>query len=449
VRAYHITYLLILAVLATAGCRRDRERWIEPATTVHVQEAADGQPVAGVKIVVMANHDNTPLAEPLLSDENGICDFGVLPSVDSTVLAFGGGRWRVFGATGYYSEKDAADPLTPPTPPVSAPPLVTVTPILPPGGVHVSGTVVDAETDTPLATVFISATPYPTGYVGATGPSDDVTLTGGAFGVSEIVFAQDPVSGRPFQVVPLFVTRHGYLPQAWRYQARPGEIIGEITNVRIALQRDDGAGRGSLTGRLMRLGEPAPYVKVGLGAAGQGIDKGGAGMTGWTARSDADGVFRFDALPAGRYMLHPGFLPGDGAYYPDQAANFPRVVEIDAETDAGDLLLVWELEPLSPPSGARVPADTPDFRWGAAPDAASYDFYLDRRATVTVGEPRYVLPDGESLAPGNHAWSVIAYDAEGLAIGTFGRTAEFHVLQDAEPTGFRRGVREQYDGGKF
>ncbi len=59
---------------------------------VHVQDAATGLPVAGVKIAVMDPQANLPLAAPLASDADGVCDFSPLRGVTPTVLVFGGGN---------------------------------------------------------------------------------------------------------------------------------------------------------------------------------------------------------------------------------------------------------------------------------------------------------------------------------------------------------------------
>ena len=59
-------------------------------------------------------------------------------------------------------------------------------------------------------------------------------------------------------------------------------------------------------------------------------------------------------------------------------------------------------------------------------------FYLDGAAPVVVDEPTRMLPGTRPLIEGNHWWSMIAYDAAGFAIGTFGQAAEFHVAPQDE-----------------
>ena len=440
-RIRRFTPLLILAllILVMAACTEDNEPVPgpgpdpEPSTRVLVLNGTDDAPVEGVKVVVMDNLTNLPLAAPLLSDTTGICDFGILPDVDRSVLVFGGGLWRSFGVTETIAAPEPAAMLAP-VAAAGAPTelMVRVTPILPPGGAHISGTVIDAATGEPLDLVFLAPYTWAHGYLGAVGPRDDVTMADGAFRVSEIVFAPHPVTGNPIQLEPLFITRHGYLPRVWRYPARPGEIIDDIVAVVIPLQPDEATERGSLRGRLLRLGVPVSGIVVALGTATTITSKSGPGMTGWTTISDSNGIFVFTDLPADRYVAHPAYLPGDSAFFFIPDSDPRHYVTADTETDAGDYDLVWEVDPLIPPTGTRVPAMHREFVWEAVPGAATYEFYLDRRDPVVVDEPTRVLPGIRPLTEGNHWWSMIAYDAAGFAIGTFGQAAEFHVAPEDE-----------------
>ena len=424
--------VLTVLLLLMPACGKDSTPSSQPPTVVQVRDAAGTVPVADVKIVIMDATANLPLAAPLRSDDDGVCDFGHLPGTGHMVMVFGGGSWRPFGVTETVVADVDPGLMTPATASHSTLLLTRVTPIPRPGASHISGNMIDADTGAPLDQVFVAVTPYPIGYLGQTGPSDDVTLADGAFRVSEIIFAQEPITGRPVQVLPLFITRHGYLPRVWLYQARPGENIVEITGVQIALQRDRSAARGGLRGRLLRLGEPVADLVVGIGIASLPSTKGAAGLTGFTAVTNTAGVFVFEDLPADRYILHPAHLPGDHAFYPDQDANFPREVVAGEELDAGDFLLVWEMDPLLPRSGSQVSDLMREFIWEPVPGAATYEFFLDGPGAVVVAEPTYVLPGTQPLAGGNHWWSVIARDAQGAAVGTFGQEAEFFVVEGAQ-----------------
>ncbi len=107
--------------------------------TVNVRDAETGAPVAGVKVVPMDRATNAPLAVPLASGADGVCDFGELHAWPA-VLAFAPEGYRIFGAplqewVAPVPAADAASPsaLTPPAP--EAPPwLVRVVASPPPAG---------------------------------------------------------------------------------------------------------------------------------------------------------------------------------------------------------------------------------------------------------------------------------------------------------------------------
>ncbi len=301
----------------------------------------------------------------------------------------------------------------------------------PPRGAHIAGTVVDAGTGRPLAGAFLGISRYPTAYADGATPSDDVTLADGSFQVHEIPFLED-LSGRPVQVLPLAVVRAGYRPRLWTYQAASGEDIGTITGVEIALEPAGGEPVGGLRGRILRDGAPVAYLTVGLGPADR-ADKGAVGLPGRTAATDRDGVFVFTDLPAGAYVVHPGFRRGDAAWYPDQPANVPRTVTAGEVTDAGDYQVLWELEAQSPRDGDVVTRDLREFRWtsyswaGLAP--GGWVFTLDRGAPRYTAVPGWRLAPGDTLLPGHHVWTVEALGPDDAPIGTFGGFAEFLVVE--------------------
>ena len=424
---------LVLAcavALAIAGCDDEPTGYGSEPVRVYVEDAVTGLPVAGVKIAVMDAHTNLPLALPRVSDADGLCDFSPLRGVVPAVLAFGGERWRMFGGQGhlgwgYAARGDEHHPLAAKTSPVAPPPLIRMVAITPPRGARIAGTIVDAVSGRPLGAAFVGTSRYPTGYDGGTTVSDDVTLADGAFAVAEIPFLEDP-AGRPRQVLPLAVSCAGYRPRLWTYAAASGEDIGRITGVEIALEPAGGEATGSLRGRVLRGTEPVPYLTVGLGNADP-ADKGTVGLVGRTAACDFDGVFVFADLPVGRYVLHPGFRSGDAAWYPDQPANVPHTVAADAETDAGDFQVLWQLVVQEPGNGDTVPRAQRTFRWWSWSGAVAYDVFLDRREPVRVGVTAWSLADGDTLAPGIHVWQVRAYDADDRVVGTFGPNAEFLV----------------------
>lgn len=400
---------------------------------VRVEDAATGEPVAGVKIVAMDGHANRPLAPALVSDADGRCDFGLPLTGAESILAFGGGAWRVYGQPGLpdWNKGAGAGHPTDPMPPFAPPPLVRVRGTVPPGGAHIAGTVVDAASGEPLATAFVSDSPWPVGYVGSTDAADDVTLADGAFRVAEIPFLELP-GGDVVQAVPLFVSRHGYRPRSWSYAPASGETPGTIEGVVIALEPIGDEPAGGLRGRVVRNGAPVPWVTVGLGRAAPAPDaaaKGGVGAAGLAARTDADGVFVFTGLAPGSYVVHPGYLPRDGVWYTDAATDPLREVVADATVDAGDYPVLWEIEPWLPRDGAVVERGHRGFSWSSVPGAGLYYLALDRGEPIPLTGTGWSLAAGDTLAPGPHVWTVIAVGAADEPVGTFGAQAEFWVRE--------------------
>jgi len=433
--------LACAAVLAAGACDKDTlppggtSNWI-----VNVRNAETGMPVRGVKVVPMDRATNAPLAVPLVSGADGVCDFGQLHAWPA-VLAFAPEGYRIFGAplqerVDLFVGPDVASPtaLTPPAP--EAPPwLVRVVFSPPPAGSRISGRVVDGDSGRALVGAFISASPYPTGYDG-TNALDDVTAADGTFSIKGVHFVD--LGGSIMQAAPLFVTCAGYGAITWVYPARPGEDLGNITGVEIALHRETGDFTGSLRGRVLRRGAPVDHLWVGLGAANlldkdmaARLDKGGAGQPGLTALTDAAGVFVFTDIPAGTYVIHPGFLPEDGAWFPDQPANVLRSVHPDSTTDAGDYQVVWEMEAESPRNGAVEDRSLRTFDWSPVAGASTYGVTIDRAAPVFVTGSSLTLAPGDTLASGAHVWQVAAFAdaAADTIIGTFGAQAEFWVTE--------------------
>ncbi len=187
---------------------------------------------------------------------------------------------------------------------------------------------------------------------------------------------------------------------------------------------------------MLRQGVPVSHLWVGLGAANlldkataDPAAKGGAGQPGLTALTDDAGVFTFTDIPVGTYVVHPGFLPDDLAWFPDQPANVLRSVHPDSTTEVGDYLVVWEMEVGYPRDGAAVSRDLRTFYWAPVTGAATYGVTVDRGGPVFVSGSSLTLAPGDTLAPGGHVWSLVAYDDADEIIGTFGVQAEFLVTE--------------------
>jgi hypothetical protein len=393
---------------------------------------------------------NLPVAGPVVSGADGYARFGSLPAGSFQVLVFGGPAWELVALPARWdwqgkSGSDAGLTLAPPidkTPPCQSPLLVEVRRLSPVAGLpRIAGTVVDASTGRPLEQAFVSLSPYLTAYEGKTQPSDDVTLGDGAFAVWDIPFAPHPITEELFQVVPLLITRHGYRPRAWSYEHPPGDIQLDISGVVIELTPIDPGDSGVISGRLWRGGAPAAGVVVGLGYvdAPQDKDSGipseldgaeptsGPGLTGRTGLTDEQGEFRITGLPAGRYVLHPGFLLYDGFFFSDQPAAVPHTVLTGQETAAGDLLVLHEIEPLFPYAGMSMSEVPPELIWTPVPDAAGYLVQLDQQEFSVIGASSFTLPGDLTLEPGSHWWGVVAVDEQENPVGSTQVPAVFKV----------------------
>lgn len=432
--AIRLAALAVAGAAWLAGCV-DEPPPVGGGVQVEVRAADTDARVAGIKVVVMDGASNRPIAPPLRTDGQTAVTFqGSWPAAPQ-VLVFGGVDWRPFGepflfggASKYGSA--ATDPglLAPKTSPAPPPALVRVVPAAMPRGSTIAGTVVDAVSGDPLECAFVSTNIYPLGAAGGTGPGDDVTLVDGAFALAGILFLELR-PGEVQQVTPIVATRVGYRPRLWRYEPAPGEAIDAITGATIALEPLDPDSTGTLRGRVLRAGAAVQDLVVALGWA-ETYAKAGPGAVGLTARTDAEGRFVFADLPAGRYVLVPGYGPGDQAWFYDQAANTPRTVAPGQDVDAGDYAVVWEIDAWTPADGAVLRADTPvSFAWSPVPGATSYTISLDGSDPVRTAEPAW-RPEGDAVLPvGAHAWGVMAFGPGDEGLGAMGRWVEFQVRQ--------------------
>ncbi len=436
--AARLSLLFYLTITVVTGCSDNSPELDRYQAQVRVSDERSGQPVPGVKVAVMSRAQNIPVALAV-ADAGGLCRFPNLAYGDYRLLAFGGNThvvhnlpqaWRWFGKAGGQSSGTLTSPLAPQaTPPAPLPPEILMRAIVGEPLPRIAGTVVDAVTGEPLAAVFLGLSPYLEGYQGDSGPEDDVTDSQGRFTVNRIPFARDPFTGNLLQITPLRVTRHGYRPLVWTYRPPNGSDNLDITGVTIRLEPLGADATGTIRGRLLLLGEPGVGVQVGLGVAGNPADaKAGPGMTGWTAVTDTSGIFTFTGLPAGTFLLHPGYLLHDGFFYPNQPGNTPRLVEPGQTTDVGDLILFREITPYHPAGGIRLAEAPRELSWSAVPDATTYRAALDGFGLAPVGESRLTLPDSLDIGPGLHSWVVSAYDADDQPLGTVQTEALFRIM---------------------
>lgn len=427
--------VLLAALAAFAGCA-DGDRPDTASIAVGIFTEDGGEPVAGVKVLLVDAATNRVLAGPVASDEAGRCRLPVPAAAEPRLLVVGGPRWAVIEQPDWYGAlvtcrgglAAAGAPELPTAPLARAAPAVAlnrvvVAPRPSPGGwPRFSGTVVDAVTGLPLGQAFVGLSPWPTGYGGGAAVSDDVTGPDGAFVVHDIPLALDDDTGLGFQVLPLLVGREGYRPVRFVHEPPSGIDHPDVSGLVIGLWPLDAAQAGALAGRVVRDGVPVPGVAVALGAV-PGGGKGLAGAPGLAAVTGPDGRFRIAGVPPGSWAPQPGFPVGDGAWYP--GATAPVAVVAGAEADAGDLAVLHEIEPVPGNPSRLAAADTvATFRWTAAPGAARYGWFLDGEllAESAVESVTVALP---GLAAGLHGWQASAVDADGQPVAVMQNDAWF------------------------
>lgn len=428
--------LAVALLFVLVSCSDDEEDFIRHTPWVLVQEMTSGQGGAGVKVAVMDPATNLPVAGPVVSDAEGRCAFPGLKDGLYQLVVFGGADYRVLGLEspswrvnlGGVGKTPA--PLVAPskTPPAPGPALVLVAAWIPqPGLPRIAGSVVDAATGDPLEQAFVSTSPFLSGYLGGTTFQDDMTTEDGQFSVSEIPFAQDPVSGNLVQVQPLLIHCAGYQPRAWVHEAPNGDYNTDISGVSIALTAIDEHTTGHLAGRLIMNGSPARNVVIGAGSVG--LDKSAVGMPGAVAMSDDDGLFHISNLPEGSYFLQAGFLPGDGFLYPDQPGNVAHPVATGETTEVGDLLVLNEINLYSPALGGSYYNASVIFpmTWSEVSQATRYQVFVDGNF---LGESTTNSLDGVddfTLTPGLHIWGVTAFNAEDEILGAVEAPVTFRI----------------------
>lgn len=409
-----------------SGCSDDEEKVpTSQPDLVQVLDAEDYTPAAGVKIVVMDPRSNLPLADPLVSGSDGYCNFGQLPDQDRRLLVFGGFNYRVHAVPSTWPGTKAApafsdrghlvrSPLAPAGDAHKSDPVMVmvaqVLKILPDSLPRIQGRVVDAVTSAPLGRVFVSLSPYLSGYQGETAASDDVTLADGDFSVSQITFGIDHQSGNMFQIDPLRFTREGYRPVIWKYDPPNGSLNVDISGVTITMEPLGPGDTGSISGRILRHGLPVTGVVVGLGVADiLKQAKAGPGLPGWTAVTDQEGRYTITNLPTGTYVLRPGYPLGDGIYFPTtQPGNLPGYVEAGHETQAPDLVVLHEIEPLNPANGQTVATPPDSLFWTEVPGATYYEVRFDRGVLPVTETNAIEIPESLTVNPGLHYWNVVA-----------------------------------------
>jgi len=440
VRPAFLLFLLVAALLVYfLGACSSEDDPVTFIPRVEIYQVPENVPVAGVKVVVMDRQSLLPVAVPVLSDDQGYCQFPALPAGYYSLVAFGGAHFQVIDLPSGWSQdyqgngNQSAGLLAPDkTPPITSPPQIKVALYNQSGGLpRIQGQIVDAQTNQPLAAAFVSTSPFLSGYTGGTTVKDDVTLADGRFLVSDIAFFMDPDSGNLVQIEPLLVSCAGYLPRTWLYDPPNGDDNVDISGVVISLEAVADQPTGSLSGRLLLDEVPAAGVEVGLG--GHTPDKSGVGQPGWLAVTDAEGLFHFPQLPEGVFFLHAGFRLNDGVVYPNQSGNVGRTVVANQETQTGDLVLLHEIDLYYPPNGWQYLGAQwlEPFQWNLVPGAVMYRVYLDRGLLGETTETTFPIPEELELTPGPHVWGIEAVNTESEIIGVSETHGTFYIIDPA------------------
>lgn len=382
-------------------------------------------PVPGIKAVMMDPDRNLPVGGVQVSGADGICNFGNLRVGARRLVIFGRIDYRVHSLPdfqGKVSDRPTSGPLGDLTGPEKTAPVrvfeAQLHRIAPDSLPRITGLILDADTGTPLDEVFVSLSPYLTGYHGDTLPSDDITRSDGVFQVSQIFFAMNEVTGNLHQVLPLMFSKAGYRPLIWKYDPPNGSLNLDIRGILLAMEKSLPTDTASLSGRVVRSGVPVAGVPVGLGAVTlSGSAKGAAGAPGWAAVTDSEGRYSIGNLPAGSFVLHPGFLLADGAFFPAQPNNRAWQVAAGQEVEVPDLTVLYEIEFWSPSQGLTLGAPPDSLHWSPVAGTATYEAYLDGEVLPVTTTNAAGIPLDWVIAPGLHYWTVLARDSANEIIG--------------------------------
>ncbi len=452
--------VLVCLVLTGMGCGGDDGVGPEAAgttVTVSVRDRDDGSPQAAVKVLLLEADANRLWAGPLNTDAAGEARFADVPAGHYKLLAYPGGGRGLYQLPGSFRLSPAAGSGMPPTLHLEV--RTWMAPAFADRLPRISGLVVDGQSGEPLAGVFIGPPGALTAYMGAYSVREDVTGPDGAFHVADITFAMDPVSGRPIQVLPLLVSREGYVPTAWLHDPRPQDDRLDIEGVQISLTPLDGTEAGELGGRVLAHDEPVAGLPVGVvylagpevgGSAavrlavslekgatpddpGFALPLGQPGLPGHTAVTDEAGEYRLTGLVPGWYLVHPAYQDDDGYTVIRTAANQPVLVTEEAPGEVPDLVVLPTLLPLAPSPGTILPDTLRTFAWTAVAEADSYLVALDGSVVAKVGSAQYLLPPEGRLSPGPHSWEAVAVDEAAEFVAVMDAFVRFFLLPADEP----------------
>ncbi len=400
----------------------------EPLTArVVVMALESGQRIAGVKVVALDPNTNSVLAGPLLTDADGLADFGIAPQPEIHYLVMAGLQWQMHKQDTWSWSLDKNDKNSP-LPVYFGRRVIVLRPATPQDGLpRLAGRIVDADTGLPLAQTFVGTSPRPTAYNYESDPGDDVTGADGQFVAQEIAVAAHPVTGNLQQLDIMFISRAGYRPRSWVYEWANGDNNLDVTGLEIALTPLAESDRGELTGRILLRGEPVAHVQVGIG--GFVADKAGVGLPGQATFTDADGRYRFTNLATGTYVVQPGYALFDGVFFPNQAGAAAVAVAHDQTSEVVDLEVLQEITPWLPDRPFRRAEGSLRLEWSPVTDAATYEISLDGTEFAATPDSIYMWPIGGEMPDGWHYIRVQALSETGELLGLMQRESWFQLVE--------------------
>lgn len=190
----------------------------------------------------------------------------------------------------------------------------------------------------------------------------------------------------------------------------------------------------SLTGRVLWNGTPVDATEVIL--CGDMNTYSGCVSTQQSTVSGPDGVFRFENVQPGEYVLMVHSIDSDTWQYETSGVFQPALINVLAgqQLEVGDKsLFKSDLTVLSPLDGDLVGQSRPAFKWQAYPGASYYEVYLapDGLSSPIFSLDHYtateITPERALLAC-EYSWRVRAYNTSGDMIAETDGFLRFSVV---------------------
>lgn len=454
--------LPLLALLLIAGCDDDPTTVESGASISGKVTDLAGNPVTDAALLLVDAATLAPVGAPVVPNDQGSYAFRYLEPGAYSLLLYHDSRVIFSGSNGRIEvERNAS--LTRNLRLVSSG-------LWGSSRYAIAGTVRDAVTLEPIAGAYVSDIVAGVRGLevfaevgGISQPEWDATDAGGGFEIgTQIVVDED---NNEIGMMPVSIAAEGYLPTTLvgdgvagvEFQEHPrsfallpvpaeGDSVLQVSVVLTPASQALPAELGSVSGRLVYLGDPAPGVRVAATVLAVSdpdtvpAPTQKAILPGTVTTTDADGNFTLNGLAPGLYSVAAGY-PIDDEWEGVNGSLSDGVFEITANTTtaAGDLELLRNVPIVSPAHGSTVPGSMPLLQWEAIPGAIYYDIYLgidgyilDELVPRTEVTSYQMLP-AEAIFSGSCArWGIRAYgtyptEADTVQIGESTWTSTFCV----------------------